>query len=78
MKKEFKCTVSFWWDEDSSVWIATSNDVEGLALEDESLDRLITRVRDAIPELLDLNHHPINVIDYSFIAKRNDRAVVYG
>lgn len=43
------------WDADASVWIATSEDVPGLALESGSLDALMERVRNAVPELLSLN-----------------------
>ena len=68
----------FRWDEESAVWIATSDDVLGLVLEDESFDRLSKKVEDAIPELLELNHCPTNVIDYCFKAERRGRAVVYG
>ena len=78
MEKEFKCTVNFLWDNESAVWIATSEDVPGLVLEDESLDALQQRVEVAIPELLALNHHPENVVDYSFISRKNGRAFVYG
>ena len=46
---------NFKWDEESSVWTVTSDDIIGLALEDESLDSLIFKVQDAVPELLELN-----------------------
>lgn len=48
-------TVLFTWDEEASVWVATSPDVTGLVLESESLDSLMNRVKDAVPELLELN-----------------------
>jgi hypothetical protein len=43
------------WDSEAAVWVATSKSVAGLALESGSLDALIERVRNAIPELLELN-----------------------
>ncbi len=43
------------WDNEASVWVATSQDVPGLVLESGSFDALIERVRYAIPELLELN-----------------------
>lgn len=49
------CRINFIWDEDASVWIATSDDVPGLVLESGSFDALIERVRYAVPELLELN-----------------------
>lgn len=48
--------VDFLWDEEASVWVATSKDVPGLVLESGSFDALKERVRIAIPELLELNH----------------------
>lgn len=43
------------WDNEASVWIATSPDVPGLVLESGSFDALIERVRYAILELLEMN-----------------------
>lgn len=43
------------WDEEASVWIATSEDIPGLVLESGSLDALIEKVRYAAPELLEMN-----------------------
>ena len=58
-------TVFFSWDEEARVWVATSPDVTGLALESESLDVLMQRVKDAVPELLKLNsQEPAKVISY--------------
>ncbi|MCL1989096.1 MAG: DUF1902 domain-containing protein [Firmicutes bacterium] len=42
------------FDHEAEVWIATSEDVYGLVLEDESCDRLLARVKLAVPELLEL------------------------
>ena len=41
-------------DEDASVWVAENDDIP-IALESESLDVLIERVKIAVPELLELN-----------------------
>lgn len=48
-------TVQFAWDDEAGVWTATSEDVPGLVLEDASFDALTARVRDTIPELVELN-----------------------
>ena len=45
-------TISFAWDDEARVWIATSDDVPGLVLEHGSFDVLLERVRLAVPELL--------------------------
>ena len=53
MKTRF--TITFTWDDEASVWIATSDDIPGLVLEHSSFDVLVERVRLAAPELLGLN-----------------------
>ncbi len=47
--------VDMTWDAEAAVWIATSEDIPGLALEGGSFDALLERVRYAVPELLELN-----------------------
>lgn len=43
------------WDDEASVWVATSDDVPGLALEASTRDELVAKLQVAIPELLELN-----------------------
>ena len=58
-------TVYLTWDEEAEVWVATSPNITGLVLESESLDMLLQRVKDATPELLELNHQePAKSINY--------------
>ena len=52
-------TVKLFWDTETCVWVATSDDIRGLVLESGSLDVLIERVRMAVPELLKLNCQPL-------------------
>ena len=40
------------WDAESNVWIATSDDIQGLILECESYDGLLRETLLAVPELL--------------------------
>jgi hypothetical protein len=42
------------WDDEASVWTAVNNEIP-IALESDSLDMLIERVKIAAPELLELN-----------------------
>lgn len=44
------------WDDEASVWVATSQDVDGLAIEATTMDALIQRLKIVIPELIELNH----------------------
>jgi predicted RNase H-like HicB family nuclease len=43
------------WDEDVNVWVATSDDVPGLATEGDTLEILIKKLKALIPELLFAN-----------------------
>ena len=45
------------WDDEAKVWLAISEDIP-LAMEDDSLDKLIYRVKIAAPELIELNNLP--------------------
>ncbi|HBU11251.1 MAG TPA: antitoxin HicB [Clostridiales bacterium] len=53
--KQAEYIVNLIWDDEATVWVASSDDIPGLVLESGSLDALIERVRFAIPELLSLN-----------------------
>jgi len=57
------------WDDDASVWIATSDDIPGLVLESGSFDALLERSRIAIPELLALNTPGSSPLFLSFVAE---------
>ena len=43
------------WDDESRVWVATSDDVPGLATEAETVESLIEKLRIMNPELLEAN-----------------------
>ena len=43
------------WDSDASVWVATSEDVPGLATEAPTIEALTEKLRNLIPELLEAN-----------------------
>ena len=46
--------IVLYWDNDAAVWIAENNEIP-IALESGSLDVLMERVKNAAPELLELN-----------------------
>jgi predicted RNase H-like HicB family nuclease len=54
-------TVLLVWDDEAYVWLASSKDVPGLALEAGSLDALMERVKYAIPDLLGLKDTDIKI-----------------
>ena len=43
------------WDEEAHVWVATSDDVPGLATEGETIEGLVEKLKVMIPELLEAN-----------------------
>ena len=43
------------WDEEAGVWVASSNDIEGLAIEADTLEALEPKVVAAITDLFELN-----------------------
>jgi hypothetical protein len=57
------------WDPEAEVWMAI-NEAIPLALESESLDALMERVRIAVPELLELNGKSSGNIKLRFHAER--------
>jgi len=46
------------WDEEARVWVATSDDVPGLATEAETTELLVEKLKGLIPELLEANGQP--------------------
>jgi Domain of unknown function (DUF1902) len=59
--------INVFWDEDTAIWVATSEDVPGLATEATTIELLRQKLRDIIPDLLLSNHavssrHTANVV----------------
>jgi hypothetical protein len=48
-------TVSAEWDAEAGVWVATSDDVPGLATGADTFEALAAKLRVMVPELLELN-----------------------
>lgn len=46
------------WDDEADVWVATSDDVPGLATEAETIEALSSKLQIMVPELLDANGYP--------------------
>ncbi len=43
------------WDDEANVWVATSDDVSGLATEAETIEALNAKLQRMVPELLEAN-----------------------
>ncbi len=53
---QLTCSVEAFWDSEAQVWVATSEDVPGLATEAPTIEALAEKLRMMIPELVLLNH----------------------
>jgi len=61
------------WDAEAGVWVATSNDVPGLATEAETVEALVVKLEVMIPELLDANGvRPLGDVSFELLARRFD------
>lgn len=49
------------WDVGAAVWVASSSDIEGLAVEADTFDALTAEIVAAITDLLELNGFPLNL-----------------
>ena len=55
MKSDTMFVVRAFWDNEARVWVATSDDVPGLATEADTVDALVKKLQTMIPELLAAN-----------------------
>lgn len=61
------------WDAEAGVWVATSEDVPGLATESATLEALSAKLQYLVPELLQANGGVIDENDgYELLARRYD------
>lgn len=59
------------WDEEAGVWVATSDDVPGLATEAETLEALSVKLESMVPELLDANGYPVGPdVPFELLARK--------
>ena len=47
------------WDPEASVWVATTDDIAGFVMEDETLERLASRIPGVLEDLIELNAVPL-------------------
>ena len=63
------------WDEEAKVWVASSEEVPGLATEADTTEALILKLKTLIPELLELNGQtPSKPIAFELLTRRFELA----
>ncbi len=59
------------WDDEASVWVASSDDVPGLATEAPTTEELISKLKVMIPELLALNNLAVTTpVPFELLTRR--------
>ena len=59
------------WDDEAKVWVATSDDVPGLATEADSMELLTQKLERLVPELLEENDLLVSgEVAYELLARR--------
>lgn len=65
------------WDPEAEVWVATSDDVPGLATEAPTVEALAEKLRTMIPELLEANQvltsGQLDAIAFELTSHRQER-----
>lgn len=51
------------WDPEASVWVATSEDIDGLAIESPTLETLAERLPGVLSDLIEGNHPELARLD---------------
>ena len=52
-EKKVNYSINAFWDDEAKMWIATSDDISGLVLEDKTYEGLLHEIKLAIPMLFE-------------------------
>jgi len=67
--------VHAFWDNEAKVWVASSDEVPGLATEADTSEELIQKLKTLIPELLALNGQtPSRPVPFELLTRRFELA----
>jgi predicted RNase H-like HicB family nuclease len=69
--------VNAFWDQEAQVWVATSEDVPGLATEADTMELLVEKLKLMIPELLKANglwQPDLSEVPFHLISERTEVA----
>jgi hypothetical protein len=63
------------WDEEALVWVATSDDIDGLAIEAQTIEALEPKVKSALSDLIELNRisSPLAEIPIRIVSEQHSR-----
>jgi hypothetical protein len=64
-------TVKARWDDEASVWLATSDDVPGLVVEADTWPSMINEVQLVLPELLEVSGQSADKLSVTFKAEEH-------
>ena len=64
-------TIQARWDDEASVWLATSEDVPGLVVEADTWPAMINEVQLVLPELLELSGQSHDKLSLTFKAEEH-------
>ena len=64
-------TIQARWDDEASVWLATSDDVPGLVVEADTWPVMIEEVRLVLPELLEISGRGGDKLSLTFKAEEH-------
>lgn len=59
--------VQAFWDAEARVWVATSDDLPGLATEADTAEKLSEKLKVMIPELIELNQVQLSSTEPLFL-----------
>ena len=68
-------TVEAIWDEEARVWVATSEQIPGLATEGDTVEALAEKLKIMIPELLECGGQPAAPIPFELHTHRQEIAM---
>ncbi len=64
-------TIDAQWDDEARVWVATSEDLPGLATEADTVEALTIKLKTIIPELLECSGQPATSIPFHLHTHRH-------
>ena len=67
-----KCRIKMVWSVESETWYAESNDVPGLATGARTFDNLVERLKDIVPEMLEVNLQYTGPVEIKYDVERID------